>query len=220
MINRPASELIDGPSGVLEMAVELPALAAGQRPVGLAVLAHPHPLMGGTMDNKVVTTLSRAHVLEGWVAVRFNFRGVGKSESVWDEGRGEQDDMLAVLAHCRLDPAWRDLPIALGGFSFGGFVAASCAKRLVADGQSLQALSLVSPATRFGVPDVPLSTLVVQGEQDDVVPMADLFDWARPQGLPVTVVPGTGHFFHGQLATVRQIVRQYLLTHRPAVPGP
>lgn len=215
MIKRAATELIDGPSGALEIAVELPTLAEGEAPLGLAVLAHPHPLMGGTMDNKVVTTLSRAHVLEGWVAVRFNFRGVGKSESVWDEGRGEQDDLLAVLAHCRMDPAWHRLPIALGGFSFGGFVAASCAKRLSDEGQALQALSLVSPATRFGVPEVPASTLVVQGEQDDVVPMADILDWARPQSLPVTVVPGVGHFFHGQLAVVRQIVRQYLQTHRP-----
>ena len=219
MMHRTGSELIDGPAGALEVVIEPPTLAEGQAPLGLAVIGHPHPLMGGTMDNKVVTTLSRAFVLEGWAAVRFNFRGVGRSEAMWDEGRGEQDDLLAVLAHHRTDPAWRHLPAALSGFSFGGFVAASCAKRLTDQGQALQALALISPATRFGMPDVLPETLVVQGEKDDVVPMADMLDWARPQGLPITVVPGAGHFFHGQLPTLRQLVRQYLLARRPSPHG-
>ncbi len=211
MLGRPASELIDGPAGALEVVVEWPPTP----PVGLAVVAHPHPQMGGTMDNKVVHTLVRALVLEGWVAVRFNFRGVGRSDGAWDEGRGEVDDVLAVLAHHRTDPQWRALPIALAGFSFGGRCAAEAARRLGGEGVALHTLMLVSPAVRYGVPEVPAGTLVVQGETDDVVPTADILDWARPQSQPVTLVPGTGHFFHGQLHTLRQVVRQHLAACRP-----
>jgi alpha/beta superfamily hydrolase len=126
MLGRPASSTIDGPAGLIEVVIEDPATP----PVGLAVIAHPHPLMGGTMDNKVVHTLVRAFVLQGWRAVRFNFRGVGQSESAWDEGRGETADMLAVLAHHQTDPAMRGLPVALAGFSFGGYVAAQAYARL------------------------------------------------------------------------------------------
>ncbi len=217
MIGRPASYTIDGPAGLLEVVLEDPA----QPPRGLAVIAHPHPLMGGTMDNKVVHTLVRAFVLAGWRAVRFNFRGVGRSEAVWDEGRGETQDMLAVAAHHLADPALRGLPLALAGFSFGGFVAANAHAELMAQAaqnaavQAPSELVLVSPATRFGVPAVPLHTLVVEGEQDDVVPLSDILEWARPQSLPITVVPGTGHFFHGQLATLRSVV----LRHLRAQPG-
>lgn len=211
MLGRPASELIDGPAGALEVVVEVPATS----PVGLAVVAHPHPQMGGTMDNKVVHTLVRALVLQGWVAVRFNFRGVGRSEGEWDDGRGEVDDVLSVLAHHRTDPQWRHLPIALAGFSFGGRCAAEAARRLSADGVTLHTLMLVSPAVRYGVPEVPAGTLVVQGETDDVVPTADILAWARPQSQPVTLVPGTGHFFHGQLHTLRQVVRHHLSACRP-----
>lgn len=223
MIGRPASELIEGPAGVLEVVVEGPDVAAaaseGVEPLrGLVVVAHPHPLMGGTMDNKVVHTLVRAFVMEGWVTVRFNFRGVGRSEGAWDEGRGEVDDLLAVLAHHRMDPAWRTLPVALAGFSFGGRCAAVAAERLAAQGQGLHALVLVSPAVRYGVPHVPADTLVLQGESDDVVPLADILDWARPQSLPLTVLPGAGHFFHGQLHTVRHVVRQHLAARRPVSP--
>jgi len=220
MLGRPASLTIDGPAGQLEVVVEDPPEAQGaphSAPKGLAVIAHPHPLMGGTMDNKVVHTLVRAFVLSGWRAVRFNFRGVGQSESAWDEGRGETSDMLAVVAHHLADPAMRGLPLALAGFSFGGYVAAQTAARLsqaAADQPSVRApstLVLVSPATsRFEVPVVPGHTLVVQGEADDVVPLTSVLDWARPQALPVTVVPGAGHFFHGQLALLREVVRKHL----------
>jgi alpha/beta superfamily hydrolase len=212
MIGRPASYTIDGPAGLLEVVLEDPAAA----PRGLVVIAHPHPLMGGTMDNKVVHTLVRAFVLAGWRAVRFNFRGVGQSESAWDEGRGETQDMLAVVAHHLADPALRGLPLALAGFSFGGFVAASAHAALQDQAaQSAAAVApsqlvLVSPAIRFEVPPVPAHTLVVEGEEDDVVPLASILDWARPQNLPVTVVPGTGHFFHGQLATLREVVLRHL----------
>lgn len=203
MIGRPASTTIDGPSGLIEVVLEDPATA----PIGLAVIAHPHPQMGGTMDNKVVHTLSRAFVLAGWRAVRFNFRGIGQSEGAWNDGVGEVDDLLAVLAHHRTDPAVHSLPVALAGFSFGGFIAASASARLP---QAPSELVLVSPATRYGVPNVPAHTLVVQGEQDDVVSMASVLDWARPQALPVTVVPGVGHFFHGQLGVLRDRVLRHL----------
>ena len=213
MLGRPASSTIDGPAGLIEVVIEDPATP----PLGLAVIAHPHPLMGGTMDNKVVHTLVRAFVLQGWRAVRFNFRGVGQSESVWDEGRGETADMLAVLAHHQTDPAMGGLPVALAGFSFGGYVAAQAYAQLVqAAGDQPAAtvpaqLVLISPATsRFEVPQVPAQTLVVEGEEDDVVPLASVLAWARPQGLPVTVVPGTGHFYHGQLGLLRDIVQRHL----------
>jgi alpha/beta superfamily hydrolase len=213
MVGRPASRTIDGPAGAIEVVVESPTTP----PRGLVVVAHPHPLMGGTMDNKVVHTLVRAFVLSGWCAVRFNFRGVGHSAGAWDEGRGETDDMLAVIAAQQAEQGLPDLPLALAGFSFGGFVAARAHARLVeaADADPAlvrpQQLVLVSPATtRFDVPPVPAYTLVVEGEQDDVVPLASILDWARPQSLPVTVVPGTGHFFHGQLPTLRELVLRHL----------
>lgn len=213
MIGRPASHTIDGPAGLLEVVIEEPA----QSPVGLAVVAHPHPLQGGTMDNKVVHTLCRAFVLAGWRAVRFNFRGVGQSEGAWDEGRGETTDLLTVIAHHLTDPSLKGLPLALAGFSFGGYVAAQAHSRLTeaaANRPELvapQELVLISPATtRYEVPDVPAHTLVVEGEQDDVVPLPSILDWARPQGLPVTVVPGTGHFFHGRLTVLREVVLRHL----------
>ena len=213
MMGRPASQTIDGPAGLLEVVVEDPA----QAPVGLAVIAHPHPLHGGTMDNKVVHTLCRAFVLAGWRAVRFNFRGVGQSAGVWDEGRGETVDMLSVVSHHMADPAFKGLPLALAGFSFGGYVAAQTHARLTdaaAQGRgpaAPQQLVLVSPATsRNEVPTVPSHTLVVEGEQDDVVPLSSILDWARPQNLPVTVIPGTGHFFHGQLTVLREVVVRHL----------
>src|SRR5690606_19346754 len=121
MLGRPASNTIDGPAGLLEVVVEEPTTA----PRGLAVVAHPNPQQGGTMDNKVVHTLSRAFVLAGWRAVRFNFRGVGASQGRSTDGPGEIEDMMAVIDHHQADPALRGLPLSLAGFSFGGFVAAS-----------------------------------------------------------------------------------------------
>ncbi|MDD2976924.1 alpha/beta hydrolase [Aquabacterium sp.] len=213
MIGRPASQTIDGPAGLLEVVIEEPAHA----PVGLAVIAHPHPLQGGTMDNKVVHTLCRAFVLAGWRAVRFNFRGVGLSEGGWDEGRGETTDLLTVVAHHLTAPALKGLPLALAGFSFGGYVAAQAHARLseaAANRPELVApkqLVLISPATsRYEVPEVPAHTLVVEGEHDDVVPLSAILDWARPQSLPITVVPGTGHFFHGKLTVLREVVLRHL----------
>ena len=196
---------IDGPAGVLVCAIDEPA--AGTLLRGIAVLCHPHPQHGGTMDNKVVITLARAFVQLGYRAVRFNFRGVGGSAGSWDEGRGEIDDALAVIAQQRA--AHPGLPLALAGFSFGGFVAAQAADRLAA-AEPVQRLVLVGPATsRFTMPArVAPDTVVIHGEADDVVPLSATLDWARPQVLPVIVLPGVGHFFHGQLTLLKNQVVQ------------
>ena len=197
--------IIDGPAGALACAIDEPA--AGILPRGTAVLCHPHPQHGGTMDNKVVITLARAFVQLGYRAVRFNFRGVGGSAGNWDEGLGEVDDALAVIAQQRA--AHPALPLALAGFSFGGYVAAQAAARLAAS-EPVQRLVLVGPATsRFTLPvRVAADTVVIHGEADDVVPLSATLDWARPQVLPVIVLPGVGHFFHGQLTLLKNQVVQ------------
>lgn len=194
---------IDGPAGPIECAIDTPA--DGAPPRGTAVLCHPHPLHGGTMDNKVVMTLARTFVQLGLRSVRFNFRGIGGSAGAWDAGRGEVDDALAVVAAQRL-PA---LPLVIGGFSFGGYVATQAAARLAEQGDSARAsrLVLIAPAAgNFTLAPVPADTLVVHGEVDDVVPLSAVLAWARPQSLPITLVPGAGHFFHGQLTLLKQIV--------------
>ncbi|MFZ5555625.1 MAG: alpha/beta hydrolase [Pseudomonadota bacterium] len=189
--------LIDGPSGALEVAVTDP----GPGRAGVAVVAHPHPLYGGTMDNKVVTTLARAFRDLGLAAVRFNFRGTGRSEGTFDEGHGETEDVLAAARWAR-GALGRQPPLTLAGFSFGGAVAARAAKRA-----HPARLILVAPAvTRVATPEVPPDTLVVHGELDDTVPLKDVLDWARPQELPVLVVPGGEHFFHGRLHLLKRIV--------------
>jgi len=197
---------IAGPAGALECATDEPACA----PRGTAVLCHPHPQFGGTLDNKVVQTLARAFLQLGYRAVRFNVRGVGGSAGIWDEGRGEIDDALAVVAAERA--AHPGLPLALGGFSFGGYLAAQAADRLQAAGLPVERLALVSPATsRFSMPArVAPDTVVIHGETDDVVPLSATLDWARPQVLPVIVLPGVGHFFHGQLPLLKSQLVQAL----------
>ncbi len=204
-----------GPAGILELAIDRPAGA----PVGVAVLCHPHPLHGGTLDNKVVQTLARAAVQLGRVALRFNFRGVGASAGRWDEGRGEVDDVLAVVAACRdpahplglsagaADPGAAAGDLTLGGFSFGAAMAARAAARLAEQGAPAARLLLIGPAVaNFPAPAVSQPTVVIHGEADDVVPLAAVLDWARPQALPVTVIPGAGHFFHGQITLLKQLV--------------
>ena len=191
-----------GLAGPLECVVDEPADA----PKGLAVVCHPHPLFGGTMDNKVVQTLSRALVQLGWKTVRFNFRGIGASAGAWDDGVGEVDDALAVIAHHRAPSQ----ALLLAGFSFGAFVAAAAASRLP-EAQRAERLVLVGPSTQKQlVPVVPANTVVIHGEADDVVPLAATLDWARPQALPVIVFPGVGHFFHGQLPLLKRVVMEQL----------
>jgi len=211
---RTQQRAFQGPAGSLQTLVDMPALEAGQKPVGVAVIAHPHPLFGGTMDNKVVQTLARAFVQAGWTAVRFNFRGVGESEGAYDEGRGELQDLLAVIGH--FSPAeGQQGALALAGFSFGAFVTSHAVQALHAE-RSLDRVVLVGTAAgRFAVAEVPkdlhAKTLVLHGEEDDTVPLVAALDWARPQNLPVVVLPGVGHFFHGQLPLLRDLVARHVM---------
>lgn len=181
-------------------------------PRGTAFIAHPHPLFGGTMDNKVVQTLARAFVQGGWTAVRFNFRGVGASEGTHDNGIGEAADLRALIAD--LAP---EGPIALAGFSFGAYVTAQAVQTLWALRDIRHVVLVGTAASRFTVPPLPPEahdrTLVIHGEQDETVPLAAVLDWARPQTLPVTVVPAVEHFFHGQLPLLKNLVARHLRTN-------
>ena len=205
---------IQGPAGSLQTLVDMPALEVGENPVGVALIAHPHPLFGGTMDNKVVQTMARAFVQSGWMAVRFNFRGVGASEGAYDEGRGELQDLLAVIDHFSPAAAQQGA-LALAGFSFGAFVTSHAVQALHAV-RTLDRLVLVGTAAgRFAVAELPkglhAKTLVLHGEEDDTVPLAAALDWARPQNLPLVVLPGVGHFFHGQLPMLRDLVARHVM---------
>jgi len=198
---------IPGPAGALEIVLNIPEAP----PRGIALVAHPHPLQGGTLDNKVAQTLAKTFFAMGYVATRFNFRGVGKSEGGFDEGVGETADALAALAHAR-SRFGDGLPIALAGFSFGSFV-----QTRVAESVQAERLVLVGPAvTRLAGTTVPADTIVVHGEEDDIVPLAAVLEWARPLELPLVVFPGCGHFFHGRLPqlqrTVSSLWRGYALT--------
>ena len=186
---------VAGPAGRIECAVDSPEGS----PLGYAVIAHPHPQFGGTLDNKVVQTLARACVELGYEAWRPNFRGVGQSEGRYDEGRGELEDLAAVVAQMN------DKRIVLAGFSFGAAMQARLAAQVKA-----QRLVLVGTAViNFDVPPVPRGSLVIHGEQDTTVPLAAVLDWARPQDLPLVVVPGAEHFFHRRLHILRDIVESY-----------
>jgi alpha/beta superfamily hydrolase len=197
---------LQGQAGHIEALLDEPAEGAVK---GMAVIAHPHPLFGGTMQNKVVQTLARAFVQSGWRAVRFNFRGVGASEGTYDEGQGEAADMFQVIA--QVAPKG---PLALAGFSFGAFVTSHVVQAL-GDQRPPQLLVLVgTAASRFEVapvaPDLHERCLVLHGEQDDTVPLSSVMDWARPQSLPITVIPGCEHFFHGQLPLLKSLVVRHL----------
>ena len=190
---------IAGAAGNLEGIAHLPDVA----PRAIAVVAHPLPTMGGTMDNKVVTTLAKTFVELDFVALRFNFRGVGASGGEFDSGNGEMEDVLAIVRHAQQE--YGDLPLILSGFSFGGYVQACAAQQL-----HPQQLVLVAPAVgRFEMPDVPDNTLIIHGDLDEVVELQELLKWARPQHLPVIVLAGAGHFFHGRLVQLKQIVLQH-----------
>lgn len=198
---------IAGPAGTIELLRDEPGEGAAVR--GTAVIAHPHPLFGGTMENKVVQTLARAFVQSGWRSLRFNFRGVGASQGTHDEGRGELEDMLHIVSSEAADGS-----LALAGFSFGAFVAASAVARLWHQRPPEKIVLVGTAVSRFGVPalahDAHERTLVVHGEADDTVALSAVMDWARPQQLPVTVVPGGGHFFHGQLPLLKSLVARHL----------
>ena len=197
---------LQGVAGTLEALRDVPPDGLVR---GTVVIAHPHPLFGGTMQNKVVQTLARAFVQCGWQAVRFNFRGVGASAGAYDEGRGEAEDMLSVIEQVAPDGS-----LALAGFSFGAFVTSHVAQAVQAE-RTVDKLVLVgTAASRFTVapvaPELHERTLVIHGEQDDTVALSSVMDWARPQTLPVTVIPGVEHFFHGQLPLLRSLVVRHL----------
>ena len=207
MNSQTQKSVIQGAVGAIEIALDRPLSERASK--GVVVIAHPHPLFGGTLDNKVVQTLARAFTQCGWTAVRFNFRGVGGTAGLHDEGRGELDDMLAVVA----STAPQGL-LCLAGFSFGAFVTTHAFERLNPI-RPIDKLVLVGTSVSRSVaapidPAAHLQTLVVHGEQDDTVALAAVMDWARPQALPVTVVPGGGHFFHGQLPLLRNLVVRHL----------
>lgn len=188
--------LIPGLAGSIEADIQEPDSA----PRGIALIAHPNPVQGGTKDNKVATTLARTFTGLGYVSVRPNFRGVGASEGMHDQGIGETDDLVTVAEYAMRRFQMRTLLLA--GFSFGAFVQTRVAKRL-----PCERLVLVGPAVnRFPAEAVPENSLVIHGEHDDVVPLAAVLDWARPQNLPVVVLPGGDHFFHGRLHLLSQLV--------------
>jgi alpha/beta superfamily hydrolase len=186
-------ELIAGPAGKIECAVDEPENGTSR---GIALVAHPHPLFGGALDNKVAQTLARAFVELGYTAWRPNFRGVGASEGKHDEGRGEVEDLAAVLEHAKAQK-----PV-LAGFSFGAAVQTRLAQRV-----KPERMALVGVAVKhFEAAPVPADTIVIHGEVDTTVLLADVLAWAKPQDLPVVVVPGADHFFHRRLNILRAII--------------
>ncbi|MGF6370865.1 alpha/beta hydrolase [Paraburkholderia sp. MM5482-R1] len=201
--------LIDGPVGKIEVALDLPdgVREKGAAPRGIALVAHPHPLFGGTMDNKVAQTLARTLVQLNYVTYRSNFRGVGQTQGEHDAGVGERDDLRAVLEHMRSDPDYGDLPLVLAGFSFGTVVLSHVAAKLRDEGREIERIVFVgTAASRWDVAPVPESTLVIHGEVDETVPVQSVFDWARPQELPVVVIPGAEHFLHRKLHILKRII--------------
>jgi alpha/beta superfamily hydrolase len=193
-------EFVAGPAGRIECAVDSPAGPPASHPVGYALIAHPHPLFGGTNDNKVVQTLARACLDQGYEAWRPNFRGVGQTEGTHDEGRGELEDLAAIVDHLKPER------LILAGFSFGAGVQVMLAQRV-----KCEKLVVVGVAvTRFRLPPAPAGTLVIHGENDETVPLVTVLDWARPQELPVVLIPGADHFFHRKLQPIRNLVHDAL----------
>lgn len=212
---RPTSErsIVQGPAGRIEVLIERPA-----GPVrGLALIGHPHPLHGGNLDNKVTATLARAFLAMGSIAVRPNFRGVGASDGVHDDGHGETQDFLFLVdAVPRLPQCAPLLPrtpaVALAGFSFGSYVAASAAQELLQRGQPANALVLIGvPAGKWPMPVVDPAALVIHGEVDETIALGEAFAWARASEVPVIVIPGADHFFHRRLTILKKLVLQNLL---------
>ncbi len=195
--------MLDGEVGQIEVAAHV---ATDNAPRAVAIVAHPHPLFGGTMDNKVVTTITRALFDAGAAVYRFNFRGVGATAGTHDEGRGETADMLRVIAFAQARHAGS--PLWLAGFSFGGAVTLAAT-----DTAPPEQLLLVAPSLKrltgwkdlSAVGSVPESAIIIHGEADETVPLAESLDWARPRGVPVIVVPGADHFFHLRLHIIKRL---------------
>jgi len=202
-MNKTEQFMLAGHAGQMEGVIDHPAGA----PRGIALVAHPHPLYGGTMDNKVAATLARTFANLGYVTARINFRGVGKSEGVHDHGHGETDDML--LLHAHMTAQYPGLPVALSGFSFGTFVQAQLQQRLIAQGTPAERLVLVGAAAgKWAMPAIPGNTILIHGELDETIPLKDVLDWLRPQDIPVIVIPGADHFFHRKLSHIKGWVTQ------------
>lgn len=206
--------LLDGPSGRIEVFAEPHGSDPRIPPAGIAVIAHPHPLYGGTADNKVVTTLARAFRELGYATLRPNFRGVGGSEGEHDHGVAETDDLFAVHAHAR-SRFGTGLPLCLAGFSFGAHVVTRLALRLQEVGDPAHRLVLVGTAAgfvegmrRYETAAVPADTIVIHGSQDETVPLANVLAWAEPLNLPITVIPGADHFFHRRLHLIRDVIHR------------
>jgi uncharacterized protein len=197
---------IKGPVGQLEVAINLPASA---RPLGIALIAHPNPVQGGTMEHKIVHTIARSFLQMDYATVRFNYRGVGKSEGEFDQGIGETDDAHAVLEYAQTHLGLKK--IVLAGFSFGGFIQVELIQRLLAEIDCIQGMILIGPAVgRFPIKDLPphLPCLILQGEDDDIILVKDVLAWAKRQKRPVVVFPDCGHFFHGRLADIQNEILQ------------
>lgn len=203
------TKLISTKSGLLEAVVDQPRNPLENESRGYAILSHPHPLHGGTMENKVVQTMARAFAYAGWTVIRFNFRGVGKSEGTFDHAVGETEDLFNIISE--LAP---DGPISLGGFSFGAAVTCRAVEKLK-ETRDIRKIVLVGLAvSRFEAPEIDtkyqLDTLVLHGEGDDTVDLQSVMSWAKPQVLPVTVIPQTGHFFHGQLSLLKGLILRHV----------
>jgi alpha/beta superfamily hydrolase len=199
--------LIPGPSGQIEIQVD-----DLQPARGLALIGHPHPLFGGTADNKVVTTLAKTLRSLGYITVRPNFRGVGTSAGEHDHGVAETDDLLAVLAWA--EQRFGKQPIVLAGFSFGAYVVTRVAKVLAERHQPAERLVLVGTAAGFiegarsyQTEAVAADTIVIHGAADTTVPLENVLAWAEPLELPIQLIPGADHFFHRKLHLIRNIIR-------------
>ncbi len=220
--------IFSGPAGAIETRIDAPA-----HPRGLALVCHPHPLFGGANTNKVVHTLAKTLAALGYLALRPNFRGVGASAGTHTHGQAETDDMLALIAQAQAqfgdtlpgktsagktsagESSTDEIPLVLAGFSFGGYVITRVAATLTAAGRPIERIVLVAPATgriagdrEYTTAAVDSRSLVIHGAQDDTVPLANVLAWAEPQNLPIVVIPGADHFFHGRLQTIRDIVRR------------
>ena len=209
----PRTETIsfDGLAGLIDCALDWPE----GEPTGWALVLHPNPAQGGTRDNKVVTTIARACVQQGLVALRPNFRGIGSSGGVFDHGKGELLDMAALVEQFRVRyPEVASLPWVLGGFSFGTSIAVQLYAKWERLEKNLPNIVVLagSAAMRFRHSEVkaPEDALVIHGEVDEVVPLSEVMDWARPLGMPIVVIPEAGHFFHGKLLVLRQLVQTRL----------
>lgn len=210
MMNKHSEKFtLQGGAGLMEGLLDMPA----GTPKGIALVAHPHPLYGGTMENKVAQTLARTFVALGYVAARINFRGVGASEGEHDHGHGETDDMM--ILHQHMVQRFPGLPVSLSGFSFGTFVQSHLAQRLAAAGTPAERLVLVgTAAAKWQIADVPADTILIHGENDETIPLSDVLDYARPQDIPVIVIPGADHFFHRKLGHIKNWVIALWNHHR------